>query len=149
MAKVMILAVFLASVWLGFGLSEAIAWFPITSFLYPTCHCCSKIGQTNGFCFFLVLDWFCFRLFLVLIQFLDALAKPFPMMPHTPQSDLKCMGYRVGQNDKHVYIHTKLIHIFKYMCLYFQANIYKLSSAKVCSNKLRSKINKTSSAWLG
>ena len=98
---------------------------------------------------FFVLDWFCFRLFLVLIQFLDALAKPFPMIPHTPQSDLKCMGYRVGQNDKHVYIHTKLIHIFKYMCLYFQANIYKLSSAKVCSNKLRSKINKTSSAWLG
>ena len=60
MAKVMILAVFLASVWLGFGLSEAIAWFPITSFLYPTCHCCSIIGQTNGVFFGIRLVLFLF-----------------------------------------------------------------------------------------
>ena len=123
---------------------------PYHKFFIPNMSMLLKNWPNQWFLFFfLVLDWFCFRLFLVLIQFLDALAKPFPMIPHTPQSDLKCMGYRVGQNDKHVYIHTKLIHIFKYMCLYFQANIYKLSSAKVCSNKLRSKINKTSSAWLG
>ena len=79
MAKAMILAVFLALVWFGFGLSEAIAWFPITSncFFY-TQHVtvAQKLAKPMVMGLFLVSDWFRFRLFLGLIQILNALAEP-------------------------------------------------------------------------
>ena len=89
---------------------------------------------------------FFFLLFLVLIQILNVLAKPFPMIPNTPESDLKCMRYRVGKMTN---IFTYIQNSFICLDICVQANIYKLSLAKVCSNKLRLKINKTSSAFLG
>ena len=146
----MVLAVFSALVWFGFGLSEAIAQFPITSkcFFNPNMSLQLKNWPNQWFWvyFCLVLDCFFFLLFLVLIQILNVLAKPFPMIPNTPESDLKCMRYRVGKMTN---IFTYIQNSFICLDICVQANIYKLSLAKVCSNKLRLKINKTNSAFLG
>ena len=60
---------------------------------------------------FLVLVLFCFVLVLTFVKIMNALSELAALIPHTPKSDLKCMRYREGQIDKHIYINTYILFV--------------------------------------
>ena len=72
-----------------------------------------KIGQnlakTMVLAMFLVFAWFGLVLVLILVQILKALAKTVPAIPHTPQTDLKCLRYQLGD----INIHTLVLYRYR------------------------------------
>ena len=50
-----------------------------------------KLTKIMVLVIFLVLAWFGLVLIFVFVQIVNPMSKPVPTIPHTPQSDLKCL----------------------------------------------------------
>ena len=105
LAQNKVFALFLVLVWFGEGsnlfkwLIWGSHWIPqLENLLVDTQHLTigQNLAKTMVLAIFLVLAWFCFVLAIILVQILKALAKTVPSIPHTPQMDLKCLIYQLG-----------------------------------------------------